>query len=510
MVLNTTKETVCVNQIIGQKLDNLIVEGDMIVPDIKPDILNTVSNSGNVCIYKKEVLEGKVRIDGSVNIYIAYIADNENSDVRSLNTNLDFTSIIDFEGCKQGMSLDENISIKSIECKVINGRKIGIKAILETNIKIYSNEEIEVVNEILDMPNLQLLENLLDINSLVGEGETRVYAKDTVMIDGIDDLAEILKAEIRIINKENKISYNKILAKAEAEVKIMYLTEDNRINSVINKIPVMGFIDMANVTDTHVCNTKYKLKNLIIKPNNVEEHSIYVEAEVEISCFVYENKSVRIIQDLYCPNQVLNFTKKNIETRAYKDSIKDIFVLKEKFMLENPSDKIYDTEAKVNIVSTRVQNGVVYYELELEMEYMHGSANFSQLQTQIIKFPFNHSINLPSMDRTIVETNIEIQDISIIVLPDSNVELSANIQFDTETYKDEKINIIEQIDSEEDAKITNYSMVIYYVKSGDTLWNIAKRFNSTVEEISNINNIENPDRIDVGMQLFIPRYVGMR
>ena len=31
------------------------VDEDIIVPDIKPDILKTISTSGNVCIYKKEV-----------------------------------------------------------------------------------------------------------------------------------------------------------------------------------------------------------------------------------------------------------------------------------------------------------------------------------------------------------------------------------------------------------------------------------------------------------------------
>ena len=258
MVLNTTKETVCVNQIIGQKLDNIVIEGDMIVPDIKPDILNTISSSGNVCVYKKEVLDGKIRIDGGINVYIIYLADNEEGDIRSLNTTLDFTEIMDFEGCKSGMNLDENISIKQIECNVINGRKIGIKVVLDTNIKIYSNENLEIVNEVLDMPNLQLLEDTLDINSLIGEENTRVYAKDTIIIDGIDDLAEILKVDLKIVNKESKISYNKILTKAELEVKIMYLTEDSRINSVNSRIPVMGFVDMENVNDLQICNTKYK------------------------------------------------------------------------------------------------------------------------------------------------------------------------------------------------------------------------------------------------------------
>ena len=38
-----------------------------------------------------------------------------------------------------------------------------------------------------------------------------------------------------------------------------------------------------------------------------------------------------------------------------------------------------------------------------------------------------------------------------------------------------------------------------------TLWNIAKRFGSTVAEIVKINEIENPDVIMPGEQLFVPR-----
>ena len=53
MQIDVAKEKLCINKIVGQKNDCLIVEGDMIVPDIKPDILNTISTSGNVCIYKK-------------------------------------------------------------------------------------------------------------------------------------------------------------------------------------------------------------------------------------------------------------------------------------------------------------------------------------------------------------------------------------------------------------------------------------------------------------------------
>ena len=45
-------------------------------------------------------------------------------------------------------------------------------------------------------------------------------------------------------------------------------------------------------------------------------------------------------------------------------------------------------------------------------------------------------------------------------------------------------------------------MVIYFTKDGDTLWNIAKNFRSTVNNIKEINNMED-DKIQSGMQLFI-------
>ena len=76
MVVDTIKENLCVNKLVATKKEVILVEGDMIVPDSKPDILNTICTSGVVCIYKKEVLEEKVRIDGNINTYIMYMADD--------------------------------------------------------------------------------------------------------------------------------------------------------------------------------------------------------------------------------------------------------------------------------------------------------------------------------------------------------------------------------------------------------------------------------------------------
>ncbi len=142
MVIKTSKEKLCINKMIVNKKEILLIEGDMIVPDSKPDILSTICTSGVICVYKKEILDEKIRIDGSINTYIMYLADDENDKIRGINTNLDFSETLNISECREGMNESLEIKLKSIECKVINGRKIGIKATLEIEIKVYSNDEV--------------------------------------------------------------------------------------------------------------------------------------------------------------------------------------------------------------------------------------------------------------------------------------------------------------------------------------------------------------------------------
>ena len=177
---------------------------------------------------------------------------------------------------------------------------------------------------------IQMLKEDLKVNSLVGMGENKIYAKDTISIDNVDNLAEILKSNVCICDKDVKVSYNKILTKAEAEVKIMYLTEDNRINCVTARIPVVGFIDIPNVTEENICDVQYEIKNILIKPNTAEEHSIYVEIEIGVTATVYEEKQINLIQDLYSPCENLEFNKKKVTTITEKKCNKEVKQIREK------------------------------------------------------------------------------------------------------------------------------------------------------------------------------------
>ena len=48
-------------------------------------------------------------------------------------------------------------------------------------------------------------------------------------------------------------------------------------------------------------------------------------------------------------------------------------------------------------------------------------------------------------------------------------------------------------------------MFMYFVKQGDTIWEIAKKFRVCMEDIIKLNSLENPDRINIGDALYIMR-----
>ena len=510
MEIDVNKENVCINKLICEKKELIFVEEDMIVPDSKPDILNTINLTGNVCIYKNEAMDEKVKVEGSVNTYIMYLPDSQNDILRGLNANINFSQMIGVSESREGMNCITNVVVKSLECKVLNGRKINVRAGLEVNIKLYDNEDIEIISGINNIEGIQTLEKSLTINSLVGSGSTRVYVKDTLNIDDQDEILEILKSEINLVDNDIKISYNKVLSKCEAEVKIMYLTQDNRINTVQGRIPAVGFIDIQNVSEENTCDVKNEIKNILIRPNPAEEHSVYVEIELESMCMCYEKKEITTIQDMYSPTTDLSFTEKRVTTTSEKLVRTKNFTVTSKTNIPDLSDgSLLDVEIMSSINKEQKTTSKIIYEGELSLNFIFIQGS-STVNSKISKIPFDFSIDNPFMSEQVnVDTTDSIINKNFVVKPNGDVECSIDMEFIAEFYENIGINLIDNVQVNEMSRSTSDdydSLIIYIVQPGDSLWKIAKRFKSTVEEIAVTNGIEDRDKINVGQKLYIPKF----
>ena len=82
-------EKININKRVVNKTNTFQVINDIIVPDIKPDIINIIATNGIPYIYKPDCENGRIKMDGSVDCYIVYLS--VDGDTRSIQTTFSFS-----------------------------------------------------------------------------------------------------------------------------------------------------------------------------------------------------------------------------------------------------------------------------------------------------------------------------------------------------------------------------------------------------------------------------------
>lgn len=268
---------------------------------------------------------------------------------------------------------------------------------------------------------------------------------------------------------------------------------------------------MIGVSEDNIFDVRYKYKNIIIKANNVEEHEIEVEVELELFARVFENKEVNIIQDMYSPSMNIVFDENKINTMVNMQTVENSLKIREKVNLDDIEyTTILDVVVSPIIEETNISNGRVHFSGNLNLDFILTNNEQNNIISVRKKVPIesNEEIEGITSDSKITE-DITVGFKEFLV---DGIEVTAKVDLDIEiqAYNLETINVINGIEESEENMENPYSMIIYFVKQGDTLWKIAKKYKSTIDDIVRINNIENPNMIYPGMQLFIPKYTTTR
>ena len=244
MEKNTVVIEKCIEN-IGKVID---VSGDVIVPDIKPDIINIINTNGIAYIYKEDVQNKKVRLDGNIDIYVVYLSDT--GDTRSIQTVLSFSEYIENEGITDKTFFKTNVIVDKIEAKVLNERKISIKATLKLECELYEEDTIELTTDYKDDDTVEVLkENIKAIEKAlkVKENEQAVssFDYDNVNIEEVNS-TNLLFVELSLEdasqvkqiadNLQNKYPNCLIFVMSATESKVVFVA---KANSEINKKGIM-------------------------------------------------------------------------------------------------------------------------------------------------------------------------------------------------------------------------------------------------------------------------------
>lgn len=165
-----------------------------------------------------------------------------------------------------------------------------------------------------------------------------------------------------------------------------------------------------------------------------------------------------------------------------------------------------DVEVMPNILNENKINSKILYEAELNMKFIFENSK-SQIILKEAKIPFDSTVdNLQNGEQLNTKCNTEVKSTDFVLQDSGDINCNIDVQMDTNMYRNVNINAIDSIEEDGEREEQDYSLIIYIVKSGDTLWNIAKEFGSTIDGIARVNGIEDKNKIFPGQKLYIPKF----
>ena len=232
---------------------------------------------------------------------------------------------------------------------------------------------------------------------------------------------------------------------------------------------------------------------------------------VEAKYNTYDKSDETIIDDVYCPGKKVAITNNtsNYMTLASKGTAKTS--KKEMMTLESgaPSlDQIFSVTLKPMVEEKQINGDKLTVSGMLEAKIIFiDPEHMNMIQTAVEMIPFSQEFTLEGLSKdAYIDVKVQPKDVEVGIYNKNDIMIEYVLDYLVNVFKKETVQTINQVAVEDMDKeqLNNYpSITVYVVKKGDTLWSLAKRFNTTVQDIIEINDLDENATLNVGQKLII-------
>lgn len=424
---------------------------------------------------------------------------------RGITMTYPFTQSINIPEVKKNMKDNVQVSVRNIVYSLPNERKISIKTELVYKYAVKENAEVDIL---IDMEGENDIESKKIQDTFYSVIDTKQEIIDTnediIMSDSTPKIGEILRVGAGITNTDYKLSYNKILVKGDISLEVMYVEKDtDNIFTYTTEVPFAGMIEFESIKEEYKLDIKYSLRNLelIVNDNNM----LNAKAEVNVDAVLYEEKEITYIKDFYSTKNNLKYDAKDVVVVKNKERIVKNINAKDNIGVTDSKNKVGSVVVSTEHLNTKVVGENLYVDGPIKLNVTFINQDTGVVEGKSFELLVDTSIPL-GKDVKDNEIEVDIKAVSKAVSNiNGNVEANVNIEFVIEIENIDKVVLIDEITDEDIMDNELSSMYVYIIKKGDTLWDIAKKYKTTVDKIANTNNITDPNKLDIGEKILIIR-----
>ena len=502
---NVIRKNINLDRSLNKESTQILIEGEILAPDSKPDIGQILQADTDVLVERFEIGSDRINYKIKFGLGILYLSEGS---LQSLVISKVAEDFINVTGITKEASVKLIASLAGIEYVLINDRKVSYKAVVNVSATTIVKETYEVISSIeAEEGEIFSQKSEITVSEFLKTINDRITIKEELELpENKGVIEEILKTNTRTLNIETRqtaagLSISGILNLSllyRASGAIDFLEKDISFNSTIPLESETALTETTlDIIDTHI---------KLIQNADGEERLIDAEVTIAVTVIASEKTSIELLTDAYSISENTQLETENINYPDFILQGRSQANLKEIVQVEGPEMlQVFRTSGIVILDDVEIYEDKIVAEGIVEVDILYiAKSDTTPMYSFKTSIPFKHVIEaLGAKESSLADVYALIDSIHFNMLTEKEIELRIAINFTNSVTENKVLTAVKEVAFLELEEDNSASITIYIVAKGDTLWQIAKRYRTSVEELVELNEIEDANLIFPGQKLII-------
>ena len=258
-------KNVYLNSQKGRIITQITLENDFNVSDINPDVEDIITETGSVKIDGVKIFNGKAEITGRLVICILYLSGKDKGMPSSMEMEIPFVEPVNMDMLQDGDTVRVDYEIDDVKIRIINSRKISVKAIISFKLDAESIYSMEIGLEPKEKKDSEYIRRQFRMMQIFSKkGDVYRVKEEVELSGGKPNIGNILWKNVDVRNCQTRLMENKISLTGEIALFIIYTPEEDNL-------PIQwvdSLIHFSGVIDCEGCNEEM-IQDIIVTPMEI-------------------------------------------------------------------------------------------------------------------------------------------------------------------------------------------------------------------------------------------------
>ncbi len=452
------------------------------IPDNMPDVGRVLGCWGQPLLRGKEWSSGGVNINGGVTAWVMYVPEGGGVP-QSVELWLPFQMKWNLPDAQNDGTISAVMDLANMDCRSLSARKLMVRVTVSAVVDAWEPSQVELYQAGQLGEDIQLLENTYPMELPQEAGEKPFQMEEELNIPGFTDGCQMVHYQIQPQILEQKVMAGKLVFRGVCKAHGLYRCEGG---SLENWDVEMGFSQFADLDRDYGPNGSAwvipVLTGMELEKN--EQGKVLLKCGITCQYVIFDRVMVDSVEDVYSPRRSVQTYVEQISLPARLDFSREQAVSRQTHRCD--ASEVIDVFTCWGIPRVSHNGGLTQFEITPNYQILYLDQT-GELHTALVSG--EAVLELKSDEANCFCAFMGHKNMQTALTGDG-LEIEGNVSVDISAFSQKVLPMVAGITVGETVAPDPSRPSLVLCRCGTNgLWQLAKKYGSTVEQIKKINMI---------------------